>query len=398
LDKKEELLIEASRNGQINQVKKLLDWWKLGKPNINVTGFQGRTPLIMAVAEGHTEVVQLLVRKGANIFVQDMNGDSVLNYAIWGGNAEIVEIFLKSGIDIGLIDNEGNNALMLASLHCEPDIVKLLLKYGSNINKKNKHGNPPLFLAVRSCKCRRGFDHDKLGTIEILLSAGANVKELNNSGENVLMFAAKYGIDSNCIAIIKLLINKGADVNVRCNGVSLIEQLIPHYNFEPYYSEHYQEIIMPEPREISDNEYEVIQLLLDNGADIGFALAKAVSSKANNINRVIELLEKTFDERNTNKKASQPDEKLIYLYIKEGKSHEAKELIDGLSDINIIDDEGKTLLIHAAAKGYLDIVKHLIKLGCNINVKDKWGLTALNHATSNGYKMTADMLKQNGAV
>jgi len=52
------------------------------------------------------------------------------------------------------------------------------------------------------------------------------------------------------------------------------------------------------------------------------------------------------------------------------------------ADINTIDLDGRTALIHAAKKGYIHIVKYLIALGADWNLVDHFNCTALEEASA----------------
>uniref|UniRef100_A0A1X7TN60 Uncharacterized protein n=1 Tax=Amphimedon queenslandica TaxID=400682 RepID=A0A1X7TN60_AMPQE len=58
-----------------------------------------RTPLAMACIRGHTKIVELLLKKGANVNVTDENENTPLGIACKKGHTEIVELLLKHGID-----------------------------------------------------------------------------------------------------------------------------------------------------------------------------------------------------------------------------------------------------------------------------------------------------------
>lgn len=62
------------------------------------------------------------------------------------------------------------------------------------------------------------------------------------------------------------------------------------------------------------------------------------------------------------------------------------------ADPDIIDIDGKTALIHAAARGRNNIVKLLISHGVNLEARDDGGDTALSCATRLGYTETAQIL------
>ena len=61
----------------------------------------GCSPLDLASAKGHSEVVQLLLEKGANMEHVDIEGVRPLDRAIAGGHAATVSCFLRKGAKLG---------------------------------------------------------------------------------------------------------------------------------------------------------------------------------------------------------------------------------------------------------------------------------------------------------
>ena len=68
----------------------------------------------MASSNGHADVVELLLSKGANIHKKDRDGDSSIILASSNGHADAVELLLSKGANIHDKDNQGNSSLMRA--------------------------------------------------------------------------------------------------------------------------------------------------------------------------------------------------------------------------------------------------------------------------------------------
>jgi serine/threonine-protein phosphatase 6 regulatory ankyrin repeat subunit B len=73
----------------------------------------GRTTLMEASTAGRTEIVQMLLEKGADLDVKDDNGKTALMEASTSGRTEIVQMLLEKGADLDVKDDNGKTALMM---------------------------------------------------------------------------------------------------------------------------------------------------------------------------------------------------------------------------------------------------------------------------------------------
>ena len=169
-------LVEAARNGDVNEVKRLLE----KGVNVNGQAMYGYTALIASACMGHVEVVNLLVAKGADINLRDGVGDTALKMASFGGHVEVVEFLLDGGADIRARDAKGYTALICGagSGHC--DVVKILLARGADINAQNSDGYTALMSAVNG-----GY----IEMVKLLLLEGADISIRGNSGETAASIA-----------------------------------------------------------------------------------------------------------------------------------------------------------------------------------------------------------------
>ena len=91
-----ENLIEASRRGDLREVKGLL----AEGANVNAKDEFGMTALIRATGEGHREVVQILLDKEADVNAKDHYGFTALKNASHRGHREVVQALLDKGADV----------------------------------------------------------------------------------------------------------------------------------------------------------------------------------------------------------------------------------------------------------------------------------------------------------
>ena len=107
-----------------------------------------KTPLMVASKNGHTEIVQLLLEKGAYVNAKDNYGETALMLAAANGRTEIVQLLLEKGADVNAKNEYGRTALMYALGNYRTEIIQLLLEKGADVNAKNKYGSTALMFAA----------------------------------------------------------------------------------------------------------------------------------------------------------------------------------------------------------------------------------------------------------
>ena len=73
-----------------------------------------RTPLMVAVIEGHIDLAELLIRRGAEVNTTDEFGYTPLHLAARRGNSSLVELLVKNGADSSIQDDDGQTPAALA--------------------------------------------------------------------------------------------------------------------------------------------------------------------------------------------------------------------------------------------------------------------------------------------
>ena len=82
------------------------------------------TALHWAVESDDLELLDLLLRAGADVKAKDRFGFSPLYFAISNNNLEMVRRLLKGGADANETDTAGDTLLMLAAREGNADILK----------------------------------------------------------------------------------------------------------------------------------------------------------------------------------------------------------------------------------------------------------------------------------
>jgi ankyrin repeat protein len=131
--------VEAMLSGNPRRVN--AGAWNRGKLN------PARTPLIDAIQFHQTDVVKLLIEKGAKVNAKDEFGDIPLHYAALSANVEVVELLIAKGTNVNAKGYWRYTPLHNAAKTGSKDVIDLLLKNGAKVNVKNIYNVTPLGIA-----------------------------------------------------------------------------------------------------------------------------------------------------------------------------------------------------------------------------------------------------------
>lgn len=102
----------------------------------------GDTPLYTACTSSNFEVVQVLLEYPQNINEQCTGKCTPINSAVQKDKTDIVKLLIEKGADVNIPDEYGNTPLMAAADMFDDDdtIIKLLLDNGADPHHKNNYG------------------------------------------------------------------------------------------------------------------------------------------------------------------------------------------------------------------------------------------------------------------
>ncbi|XP_054550799.1 ankyrin repeat domain-containing protein 26 isoform X7 [Talpa occidentalis] len=110
------------------------------------------TALHLACANGHREVVTLLVERKCLLNLCDSENRTALMKAVQCQQEECAAILLEHGADPDLVDMDGNTALHYAVRGQNAAIVAKLLAHNADVEARNKDNLTPLLLALSENK------------------------------------------------------------------------------------------------------------------------------------------------------------------------------------------------------------------------------------------------------
>ena len=134
-------LFAAARSGKADLIENLV---KEGA-DVNAPTSQGTTPLVVAAKLGRTDAVKALLESGADPNIGDKFGRMPLHWGL--GQKETVEHLLNKGADVDATGKEGATALHVAAQRGEVEAAGLLIAKGADVNAKDNGGKTPLQMA-----------------------------------------------------------------------------------------------------------------------------------------------------------------------------------------------------------------------------------------------------------
>jgi len=130
---KRTLLMYAAFNGHTNIIQILLT----AGANVNTTDESGSTALMFAASGKNLPAVKLLVKKGAKVNAIDTNEHwTPLMWAAAEGQTEIVSYLLKKGANPALKDVDGDTAESFATSKKHPEVVQVIQNHIKNRKKQ----------------------------------------------------------------------------------------------------------------------------------------------------------------------------------------------------------------------------------------------------------------------
>jgi len=98
--------------------------------DLNLPDDAGRTPLHLAATHCRTDVVLLLLNKGARVDAKAVGGATPLHLAAQGGCADVVNLLLAKGAKVNARDDQKRTPLDRAVEWHQDAVVQLLRQHG----------------------------------------------------------------------------------------------------------------------------------------------------------------------------------------------------------------------------------------------------------------------------
>ncbi|XP_049611197.1 ankyrin repeat and SAM domain-containing protein 1A isoform X1 [Syngnathus scovelli] len=211
----------------------LLSIWR--GPNVNCVDSTGYSPLHHAALNGHSEVVEMLLRNEALTNIADNKGCYPLHLAAWKGDERIVRLLVHQGpshpklneqssVDhkefkrcgpfdpyINAKNNDNETPLHCAAQYGHSQVVQLLLEELTDPTMRNNKFETPLDLAAL---------YGRLEVVKLLLSAHPNLLSCNTKKHTPLHLASRNGH----LSVVEVLLDAGMDINYETEKGSALHE------------------------------------------------------------------------------------------------------------------------------------------------------------------------------
>ncbi|CEP01704.1 unnamed protein product (mitochondrion) [Plasmodiophora brassicae] len=340
-------VVEAAANGHLDIVRFLVE--RAGADVNFASDGRKAAALAAAAAPGHLDVVQWLIGHGA-----DVNPDHSavpMIEAAENGHVDIVRILLDNGARLDWSNADGYCSLIAASNAGHTHVVELLCLRGASMYATA--GNVSWWTAMHQAVMRGHVD--VVGTL--LRLPDLDVNALNDASPLTMMQTACVSSAPESLAICRLLIGAGADVDAT-GSVKAV----------------------PAPLLIaaSTGSLDLVELLVDAGADLLVKNAERqtalmIAASKGHADLVSYLLGRLLADRRV----------------------PARQFS---ANVNVIDDSGFSVLERTALLGHAAVVRYLIEHGADVQAEyedGERGVNALRMAAEGGHlSLVVDLIDE----
>jgi ankyrin repeat protein len=141
----------------------------------------GRTSWLLSLQVGDVAKAQLLLAAGANPNDRGRGGKTPLIYPIANGHVDMLAWLLSKGLNPDATDDVKQTALMEAAGHGATECVKVLLEAGANIHFVNEYEDTAIALA------------SNLDIVRLLVNRGADLNDISSDMRAALTKLPRYG-------------------------------------------------------------------------------------------------------------------------------------------------------------------------------------------------------------
>jgi uncharacterized protein len=376
---------------------------------------QGNSALILAAAMNHLDTVRLLLAqaKKPDVLMRERAGKTAFWFAVANENLEMVKLLYSHGSKINLPDKSGASVLTTTVLHKKYDVLDFLVAKGADINMVDNGGSTPLMTAIG---CKNQNQPVVLAYLKKFLTFKPKLN-YGSANEYALHQAAFLGF----VDAVKLLLENGANINLqsRADGRTALYVTAISKNIDT------AKYLMKEgaKTEIADKagytpltaavivaDPDMVETLVEGGAvmDVRTAasnltpLVMAASNPDPFKHKTYITIMKYLLGRKADVNFQSLDGRtpLIAAAMNADQDQALEKvalLLERGAKTDMVKHGGETALMLAAGRGNDKVVKLLIDKGTDVNLKNGAGESAMSYAKRSGKSAVVALLEAKGA-
>ena len=412
----------AARHGNLGLVQQLIRESDMkgiktdGAPKVDVTSDTDEasdtdrfSPLCIAALRGHTAVIGALLEAGVSPGSVNTSGDTPFSLAVKGGQLAALKQLLCAHDSVVLADKTEFSLLHLAARRGHLEIVRELIRIGADPNAVGKDRSTPLLLAAEGghlvlvkelingfradlgatndagfCAVHVAAANGHVRVIEQLCKHEPDLDAKDKRGSQPIHLAAEGGH----LEITKILLGKGVDSStIEGRGLTPLHLATRGGHLGVV------QVLLKDPKSIIRSISG-----LESQGRVGTG---GLNNSAENESKDYGTLEEN-DDASTSSSSESYDSDEDLAKMNEARSDESDDEpfspYEDRSNPSKSQSENEATPMHSAAKrGYVEIVRELLKADHEYNIRSKQSLTPLHLAAKEGYVSVVKELLQRNA-
>jgi ankyrin repeat protein len=174
-------------------------------------------PTLLYACHGNKYLIAkyLIEVENLNINIKNSHDNTCLMFACMNNNFNLIQLLIKNGADVNVVDNDGDNALnYLCGCDNPNDVnywyVKYMLDHGADYNIVSLHNETPIMYLCGDHKKR---DKIKINVqvLKLLIDKGVKTNLINDEDKHYLDYL--FENEDNCDLITELINEKYVNIN-----------------------------------------------------------------------------------------------------------------------------------------------------------------------------------------